>query len=456
MVPTHDQGSQAYVGYLTRQLAHVARADVPCVLTVRNRSPRLVEALWVNYDDRVWPDRAGDEEPYTTIPPGYAWTVDTYELLQLVDVAGMELELDAGAAGDEASGGAGPGGRPGATAGGRRRRGALRPDGEQSPTQTSGVSAKQAQQQQQAGGAGGGGRTQPAVDAEEAGAGRPDVSRAQAAQPDAGTGTGAGPPERTGRAGGFDGLGHPASQYVRARLQSVAVLPASEQAVVVLGLEGYTHPLSLLVGVPEARNIVNAAGEGAGAARGRRPALMATWADTLQEDNDGVGQKRAGNEWAVGATLERVVITRQVGGVFYSRIVLSQPAAAAAAASIARASPATEPPHTGGGAAPLRLPWQTPAPPGAPSASAPDSGSGGGPSSSSSSSSSSTLVSVDSRPSNALALALEAGVDVYVAVPLAELVQQQYADVERDLPDLLLPPPDERSLAGGMWQAPSA
>ncbi len=58
----------------------------------------------------------------------------------------------------------------------------------------------------------------------------------------------------------------------------MAVVPAAEEAVVVMSLDGYARPLSLLVGLPEARAVVNAAG----ATRGRRPGTLATWGNTLK------------------------------------------------------------------------------------------------------------------------------------------------------------------------------
>ncbi|GIM11543.1 hypothetical protein Vretimale_15027 [Volvox reticuliferus] len=222
--------------------------------------------------------------------------------------------------------------------------------------------------------------------------------------------------ERPGLAGGFDGLGNPAEQYTSASLLSVAVLPQESQAVVVLGLTDFVHPLSLLVGVSEARNIVNAAG----AARGRRPTLLATWLQTLQ---------------ALGGTLERVVITRQVGGIFYARIVLSQPywgfAPLNPRPADAAAHAAHPPPSGGHGHA--RHGGQ-----GHGEAQGDGEGDGEG-----------FSVSIDARPSDALALALEAGAEVFVSRPVAELVQQQYLGLEKDRAEKPLPlPPQQMSTEG--------
>ncbi|KAG2441888.1 hypothetical protein HXX76_003495 [Chlamydomonas incerta] len=359
------QASAAAAGVLL----HSRRSDVPCSLTIRNRSARVVEARWVNYD--------GDEEPYASIPPGHEWTVDTFEthpwrfrdlrtgslvaeyvaargprLLQLTDTGAVEADSAGpnapqgqGARQSQASdsrAGSGSGSGPGSAKGG----------GGRSPH---GLDDRMADEDED-------GNREGGVDA---------------LQPE---------PPATGLAGGFDGLGHPQSEYTLATLLSVGILV--EQALVVLGLESFQHPLTLLVGLPEGLGVISAAG----GSRSRRPSLLATWANTLQ---------------ALSGKVERVVITRQVGGIYYARIVLSQP----------------EQPEQ---------PQQS-QPRGVARGGAGSSGGGTGPR---------RIVSVDALPSAALALALEAGVDVFVSRPVAELVQRQYEDAERDLPDLLLPPPE--------------
>lgn len=58
----------------------------------------------------------------------------------------------------------------------------------------------------------------------------------------------------------------------------MGILTREEQALLVLGLEAYPHPLTLLVGLLEAGSVIDAAG----GSRGRRPSMLATWANTLQ------------------------------------------------------------------------------------------------------------------------------------------------------------------------------
>eukprot|EP00198_Chlamydomonas_reinhardtii_P012152 XP_001701489.1 predicted protein [Chlamydomonas reinhardtii] len=334
-------------------LLHSRRSDVPCSLTIRNRSAMVVEARWVNYD--------GDEEPYATIPPGHEWTVDTFEthpwrfrdartgglVVEYVAARGPRLLqlTDTGAAEAEPAGSSAQG------------RGARQSQASDSPATRTGSGSPHAMDD---------------VYADEDGSSEGAVT---ALQPE---------PPATGLAGGFDGLGHLQAEYTLATLLSVGILTREEQALLVLGLEAYPHPLTLLVGLLEAGSVIDAAG----GSRGRRPSMLATWANTLQ---------------ALGGKVERVVITRQVGGIFYARIVLSQPE-----------QPQQSQPRGLGR-------------PGAGSASS----TGGR-----------RIVSVDARPSDALSLALEAGVDVFVSRPVAQLVQRQYEDAERELPDLLLPPPE--------------
>ncbi|PNH09727.1 Von Hippel-Lindau-like protein [Tetrabaena socialis] len=229
---------------------------------------RPVEALWVNYD--------GDEEPYTTIPPGHQWTVGTFEShpWRFRDARSGSLVREYVAEGgqrvlqlyDEGAGlYDGEGGGGGTASYGRRQAAGQ----QQEPAAVSSPPAQQ--------GSGSGGVE--ATD-EAAAVGRDEY--------DADTPS-ASAPERPGRAGGFDGLGNGPEQYTLASLLSVAVLSQEQQAVVVLGLTRFTHPLTLLVGVAEARGIVNAAGAagapgagGGGGSRGRRPGLLATWANSLQ------------------------------------------------------------------------------------------------------------------------------------------------------------------------------
>ncbi|KAG2451663.1 hypothetical protein HYH02_003443 [Chlamydomonas schloesseri] len=351
-------------------LLHSRRSDAPCSLTIRNRSAAVVEARWVNYD--------GDEEPYATIPPGHEWTVDTFEthpwrfrnartgglMCEYVAARGPRLLqlTDTGAAEADAA-------MPNAP-----------PAGERATRTGSGSGSGQAR--------GGSGKSPHAMEDvydDQQGGGEGDMPAAAALQPEE--------PPATGLAGGFDGLGHPQSEYTLATLLSVGILPREEQALVVLALDAYTHPLTLLVGLPEARAVVNAAA----GSRSRRPSMLATWSNTLQ---------------ALGGKVERVVVTRQVGGIFYARIVLSQPDAQQQQQQQQRGV-------------------------GRPAAGSSSTGSGSG-----SSTGARRIVSVDARPSDALALALEAGVDVFVSRPVAELVQRQYEEAERDLPDRLLPPPE--------------
>ncbi|EFJ48150.1 hypothetical protein VOLCADRAFT_91208 [Volvox carteri f. nagariensis] len=208
------------------RLLHSKRSDVACSLTVRNRSLRPLEALWVNYD--------GDEEPYTVVPPGHAWTVDTYEThpwrFRDPDTGDLVCEYVA-------------------------QRGERLLQLYDNPQQQ-----QQQQQQQEA-------LTQP-----------PSSQQPPQQQPQEPQLPQQQPPGL--EVGGFDGLGNRAEQYTEASLLSVVVVPqglvpegglGEGGGVVVLGLEGYERPLSLL---------------------------------------------------ALGGTLERVVITRQAGvGVFVSHAV---------------------------------------------------------------------------------------------------------------------------------------
>ncbi|GLC45324.1 hypothetical protein PLESTM_001720200 [Pleodorina starrii] len=237
------------------RLLHSRHSAVPCSLTVRNRSPRQVEARWVNFD--------GDEEPYATILPGHVWTVDTYEthpwrfrdastgdlvceyvaqrgdrLLQLYDPPADLLDPDPGSStttGEDGGGGssAGDGEWRRRQRRLRHRRQSERYDQPQLPpddqvadqvaaSDTSGGSShhqslsqpppppppQQQQQQQQ----------------------HPQHPQQQQHLAEVS--------ERPGLAGGFDGLGNPAEQYTAAALLSVVVLAEEAQAVVVLGLEG--------------------------------------------------------------------------------------------------------------------------------------------------------------------------------------------------------------------------
>lgn len=81
----------------------------------------------------------------------------------------------------------------------------------------------------------------------------------------------------------------------------MAVVPAAEEAVVVLSLEGYARPLSLLVGLPEARAVVNAAG----ATRGRRPGTLSTWGNTLKVRIDQVPRELKGTQMHALPTVHR-------------------------------------------------------------------------------------------------------------------------------------------------------
>ncbi|GIL55369.1 hypothetical protein Vafri_10923 [Volvox africanus] len=400
------------------RLLHSKRSDLPCYLTIRNRRPGSVDARWVNYD--------GDEESYAIIPPGHAWTVETYEthpwrfrdartgdllceyvaqrgdrLVQLYDDPVGLLDSTPGSSSRGSSNNTIVGAADLEDGGDwrHRQRQQRRRQPSQYDTQPPPDVPDQLGQISTASGAAADVDPHHQSLSHSLLQSHPEQRHQQLPPPPAVS-------ERPGLAGGFDGLGNPAEQYTSASLLSVAVLPQESQAVVVLGLTGFVHPLSLLVGVSEARNIVNAAGS----ARGRRPTLLATWLQTVQ---------------ALGGTLERVVITRQVGGIFYARIVLSQPYWGLPAADAARS---------------------VPTPPSGDHAHARHAGEGQG---EGEGRGEGFLVSVDARTSDALALALEAGAEVFVSRPVAELVQQQYLDVEQDMAEQLLLLPPQQMLAEG-------
>ncbi|KAK9826663.1 hypothetical protein WJX74_008584 [Apatococcus lobatus] len=103
---------------------------------------------------------------------------------------------------------------------------------------------------------------------------------------------------------GFDGVGGSDQQYASAQLTEVLVDP-NGSGLASLAVDGYGAPVSIYVGLAEAAAILYASGM-----ESRRPSTISTWQHTIE---------------AMGAEVQRVLVTRLVGHTYYARIVVSLP-----------------------------------------------------------------------------------------------------------------------------------
>eukprot|EP01018_Ginkgo_biloba_P010048 Gb_12331 [translate_table: standard] len=101
---------------------------------------------------------------------------------------------------------------------------------------------------------------------------------------------------------GFDGLGKNVEEYAPAKI--VALAQAGDGALLFIGVDGFSAPMRIIMGAPEAMAILSAAQ----ARKSRRPATHEAWGSSLA---------------AVGWKVERMAITSINDGTFYSRLVLS-------------------------------------------------------------------------------------------------------------------------------------
>ncbi|KAK9865473.1 hypothetical protein WJX84_008567 [Apatococcus fuscideae] len=103
---------------------------------------------------------------------------------------------------------------------------------------------------------------------------------------------------------GFDGIGGSDQQYASAQLTEVLVDPTGS-GLASLSVDGYGAPVSIYVGLAEAAAILYASGM-----ESRRPSTISTWQHTIE---------------AMGAEVQRVLVTRLVGHTYYARIVVALP-----------------------------------------------------------------------------------------------------------------------------------
>lgn len=99
---------------------------------------------------------------------------------------------------------------------------------------------------------------------------------------------------------GFDGVGTSEASFLRAQVQDIAIDHLG--GVAILAVDGIALPTAIPVATTDAAALFHASG-----VEFRRPSTIACWASTLR---------------ATGATLERALLTRQVGSVTYGRLVV--------------------------------------------------------------------------------------------------------------------------------------
>ncbi|KAG2488908.1 hypothetical protein HYH03_012537 [Edaphochlamys debaryana] len=436
-----------------------------CLLTVANRSGVRVRALWVNYD--------GDEEAYSTLAPGQQWAVQTFEshpwrfreassgrlmaqyshpwrfreassgrlMAQYVAQPGEALltltgEAQAAAEGDAGEAAGHEGGFDGLG----------HPEGDFVPASLSVMAVLP-------------GLQQVAVGLSADGYDKPIL-------------IGVGPSEALNivRAGGLAQLPNriPGGAAAEGGVFGGGAAGEGGAAAGGVGPGGALTPF-------DGRGAV-AALEQVEGGRGR-PTLFSTWVSSVQ---------------ALGGRLERVVFTRQVDDITYARIVLALPSAASTptpnsgpgrptsgAGPWSSPGPPPPPPQAQAQAQAQARPregagpWSSPPPPPPPPAPSAPAGRAMLPFAPKSSAMPSavdpaaisaaaavgtaatvTVVSVDARPADALALAIQAGAPVFVAKPLAEKAQADWAAAEEIFKELLLSPPGMgMGGADGEWEA---